>query len=68
MNAVEFYEACIEGTVTKEACNPRRDTTTMYSKVSILERMLDLRHSKCYKIGRKDLVTRDNDFEMATEI
>ena len=66
MNAVEFYEACIEGTVTKEACNPRRDTTTMYSKVSILEQMLDLRHSKCYKIGRKDLVTRDNDFEMAT--
>lgn len=23
-------------------------------------------NSKCYKIGEKDLVTRDNDFEMAT--
>lgn len=28
--------------------------------------MLDLRNSKCYKIGEKNLVTRDNDFEMAT--
>ena len=31
-----------------------------------MEQMLDLRNSKCYKIGEKDLVTRDNDFEMAT--
>ncbi len=27
---------------------------------------MDLRNSKCYKIGAKNLVTRDNDFEMAT--
>ena len=38
----------------------------MYSKVAIMQQMLDLRNSKCYKIGSKDLVTRDNDFEMAT--
>lgn len=38
----------------------------LYSKVAIMEQMLDLRNSKCYKIGEKDLVTRDNDFEMAT--
>ena len=31
-----------------------------------MEKILDLRNSKCYKIGEKDLVTRDNDFEMAT--
>ena len=31
-----------------------------------MQQMLDLRNSKCYKIGSKDLVTRDNDFEMAT--
>ena len=31
-----------------------------------MEQMLDLQNSKCYKIGAKDLVTRDNDFEMAT--
>lgn len=28
--------------------------------------MLDVRNSKCYRIGAKNLVTRDNDFEMAT--
>ena len=66
LSAIEFYDACIDGTITKKDCIPRRDATTMYSKVAIMEQMLDLRNSKCYKIGEKDLVTRDNDFEMAT--
>ncbi len=66
LSANEFYEACMKGTITKAACNPRRDANTMYSKVAIMEQMLDLRNSKCYKIGEKNLVTRDNDFEMAT--
>lgn len=66
LSAIEFYEACIDGTITKKDCTPRRDANTMYSKVAIMEQMLDLRNSKCYKIGEKDLVTRDNDFEMAT--
>ena len=66
LSANEFYEACIEGTITREDCNPRRDANTMYSKVAIMEQMLNLRNSKCYKISEKNLVTRDNDFEMAT--
>lgn len=66
LSANEFYEACIERTITREDCNPRRDANTMYSKVAIIEQMLDLRNNRCYKIGEKNLVTRDNDFEMAT--
>lgn len=66
LRANEFFDACIEGTITKEKCNPRKDLKTMYSKVRIMEQTLDLRNSRCYKIGEKDLVTRDNDFEMAT--
>lgn len=66
LSARDFYEACLEGTITRNDCNPRRDAKTMYSKVAILEQMLDLRNSRCYKIGEKDLITRDNDFEMAT--
>ena len=66
LSANDFYEACLKGTITRAACNPRRDANTMYSKVAIMEQMLDLRNSKCYKIGEKNLVTRDNDFEMAT--
>ena len=65
-DAYDYYEACVGGTITREDCNPRRDANTMYSKVAIMEQMLDLRNSKCYKIGEKNLVTRDNDFEMAT--
>ena len=66
LSANDFYEACLKGTITRDVCNPRRDANTMYSKVAIMEQMLDLRNSKCYKIGEKNLVTRDNDFEMAT--
>ena len=66
LNANEFYEACISGKITREQCNPRRDANTMYSKIGVMEKILDLRNSKCYKIGEKDLVTRNNDFEMAT--
>lgn len=66
LSANDFYEACLEGKITRNDCNPRRDANAMYSKVVIMEQMLDLRNSKCYKIGEKDLVTRDNDFEMAT--
>lgn len=66
LSAVEFYEACEKRIIKREDCNPRRDSNTMYAKVAVMEQMLDLRNSKCYKIGAKDLVTRDNDFEMAT--
>lgn len=66
LSAVEFYEACEKRIIKREDCNPRRDANTMYAKVAVIEQMLDLRNSKCYKIGTKDLVTRDNDFEMAT--
>lgn len=66
LSAIKFYDACLQGTITRNDCNPRRDANTMYSKVAIMEQMLDLRNSKCYKIGEKDLATRDNDFEMAT--
>lgn len=66
LSAVEFYEACEKRMIKREDCNPRRDANTMYAKVAVMEQMLDLRNSKCYKIGAKDLVTRDNDFEMAT--
>lgn len=66
LSAVEFYEACEKRIIKREDCNPRRDANTMYAKVAVMEQMLDLRNSKCYKIGAKDIVTRDNDFEMAT--
>lgn len=66
LSAVQFFDACMDGQIMKEDCNPRRDMTTTYAKVAIMEQILDLRNSKCYKIGEKDLVTRENDFEMAT--
>ncbi len=66
LSAIEFYKACLDGTVKKQDCTPRRDANTMYAKVAIMAQMLDLRNSKCYKIGEKNLVTRYNDFEMAT--
>lgn len=66
LSAIEFYEACFNGTITMEDCTPRHTITNMHSKISIMEQILDFRFSKLYKIGKKDLVTHDNDFEMAT--
>ena len=66
LGAAEFYQACLEGKIKREDCSPVHSVSNMYSKVSVLNQLLDLKNSKCYKIGEKDLVTRDNDFEMAT--
>lgn len=63
---MNFMKLVSQGEITREQCKPRRDASTMYSKIGVMEKILDLRNSKCYKIGEKDLVTRDNDFEMAT--
>lgn len=66
LSATAFYEACEKQIIKREDCKPRRDSNTMYAKAAVMEQRLNLRNSKCYKIGAKDLVTRDNDFEMAT--
>lgn len=66
LNAITFFEACLNQTVTVEDCTPCHDLVNMHSKISIMESLLDLKNSKLYKIGKKDLVTKDNDFEMAT--
>ena len=42
LNANEFYEACISGEITREQCKPRRDASTMYSKIGVVEKILDL--------------------------
>ena len=46
LSAIQFYEACVNKTIKREECNPRRDSNTMYAKVSIMKQMLDLRNSK----------------------
>lgn len=51
LSAIEFYEACKNGTINREDCNPRKDANTMYSKVAIMQQMLDLRNSKQKAVG-----------------
>ena len=52
LSANLFYKACLEGTISRGDCTPRKDANTMYSKVAIMEQILDLRYSKCYKVGK----------------
>lgn len=54
----EFYQACLEGKIKREDCSPVHSVSNMYSKVSVLNQLLDLKNSKCYKIGEKDLVSK----------
>lgn len=65
-SAKEFYEACLSGTIKKEDCSPTHSINNMYEKISVINNLLDFKHSKCYRMGEKDLITKDNDFELAT--
>ena len=58
LGAAEFYQACLEGKIKREDCSPVHSVSNMYSKVSVLNKLLDLKNSKCYKIGEKDLVSK----------
>ena len=58
MDAIAFYEACLNGNVTLEDCTPSHDMSTMLAKISVLKTLLDFKNAKLYKIGKKDLVTR----------
>ena len=66
MSAQKFYEACLSGTIKKEDCSPTHSLNNMYEKISVINNLLDFKHSKCYRIGEKNLITKDNDFELAT--
>ena len=66
LSATEFYQKCLENKITRQDCTPCHSVMNMYSKISILESLLDFKHCKLYKIGLKNLITKDNDFEIAT--
>ncbi len=65
VRAEDFFALCVSGTVRPEDCNPKHSVNNRNSKIMRLEKLLDFCNSKCYKIGSKDLITKDNDFEMA---
>ena len=68
LSAVDFYKTCLgKGSrpLEKSDCTPSRDMTTLYKKISVSDTLFDFKHCKCYKIGSKDLITRDNEFEIA---
>lgn len=50
------------GTIERKDCAPCHSVVNMFSKVAILTSVLDLKHCKLYKIGQKNLATKDNDF------
>ena len=52
LNANEFMKLVYRRNY-QEQCKPRRDASTMYSKIGVMEKILDLRNSKCYKNWRK---------------
>ena len=66
LNADSFFDCCLLEKITKADCTPRKDPVTMYAKIDIMKDMFDFKHSKCYKIGEKTVITADNQFEFAT--
>lgn len=50
--------------LSKEDICPVENLKLTSSKIEVLPQAVDLRHSKIYKIGKKDLVTMYNEFSM----
>jgi len=65
LSAADFYDACLHQNIAKSDCTPSNNATSMYAKIAVMPNLMDLKKSKFYKIGEKDLITRDNDFVVA---
>lgn len=65
--AIWFFDKCLddENLLKREDIVPKRDIKTTSAKISVLPDAVDLTKSKAYKFGEKDLITLDNEFEVA---
>lgn len=64
INASTFYEKCALGTISTAELNFKESRKAASSKLSILPELLDYQYVKLYRIGKKDLVTLKNKFEI----
>ena len=62
IKAAEFFEKCLNRTITKTEYNFIHNRNTAHSKLLVLPELLNLKEAKIFKIGNKDLITLNNKF------
>lgn len=60
-----FYNKCLRNEIQMEDIIPTNNMKTTSSKIEVLPSTIDLKNSKMYKIGKKNLITEYNQFSMA---
>ncbi len=65
-SAYEFYEKCLDCSVTIADCTPTHDVVNRNTRIKLFESLFNFSQAKIYRIGEKDLTTPKNDFDIAT--
>lgn len=65
--AVWFFNKCLDqkNPIERKDIVPKKDIKTTSSKINILPEAVDLTKAKAYKIGEKDLITLNCEFDIA---
>ena len=64
--AIEFYERCLDGTVTLDDCTPSHNIKNRNEKIMLFSGLFDFSNAMIYKIAEHDLSTLYDDFVLAT--
>lgn len=64
INATTFFNKCVSGNLSPNELTFKESRKAASSKLSILPGLLDYQHVKLYKIGEKDLISLNNEFDM----
>lgn len=66
LSAIDFFTACLNGSVSFEDCSPSHDPSNRNHRILLLPQMLDFSNCKIYNIAEKDICTLQNDFQIAS--
>lgn len=64
ISASEFFDKCFEGKIELGEVLFKENRKAASAKLDVLPTLLDYRHVKIYKMGKTDLITEKNKFEV----
>ena len=66
MHALDFYEACLNNTLTQHDCSASHgNPKNIKQKTAVFPKMFDFKNAKIYQIGPQDKAYKDNKFDIA---
>ncbi len=66
LTASEFYQSCLNESVSFVDCTPSHDPSNRNARILLLPKMMSFSDCKIYNIAEKDISTLQNDFQIAS--